>query len=117
IVILRAVVNVTVPVPLVAMSDEEPEKLIVLLALPARFLFAASVTAPPKVIVLNSLPADPIVRLALKSGRALTAIVSAVLPRLIFSELLGFAKSVVSMVTLKRDKVLLVPSSASVTAF
>src|SRR2546423_6284511 len=92
--ILRAVVSETVPVPLVARSLVVFGRLIVLDASPERLLLAASVTAPLKVIVLNGFAPVPIVRLALKSGGALTVIVSAELPRLIVSEPVGFAKSV-----------------------
>src|SRR4030095_5750636 len=89
-----AAVKLIVPVPLVVSGFAPFERSIAMAALAARLLFAASVIAPLKAMVLN----EPIVRLALKSGRALTATVSAALPRLIVSDAVGLAMSVVSKV-------------------
>src|SRR6185369_15020325 len=88
-----AAFKLIVPVPLVVSAFDPFERLIVPEALVARLLFAASVIASLKVTVLNSLPAEPIVRFAVKSGSALTARVSAGSPRLIVSDPVGLAKS------------------------
>ena len=113
-----AVVSPIVPVPLVARLLAELDRLIVLSAKPARFLPDASVTAPLNVIVLNSLPADPIVMLEFRSGKAFTAIVSAALPRFMVTELVGFENVVASNVApLSVERPLAaVPSSARVAA-
>src|SRR5450432_2149846 len=115
-----AVVIKIVPDPEVARLLAAFGRLIVLDAKAIRVLSAANVTAPLNVTVLNSLPGAPMNRLEVRSGRALTAIVSDALPRLICTEPVGLAKSVVSNVPalLKRDiPLLVVPSSASVAAF
>ena len=115
--IFVAVVRAMIPPPLVARSLVVFGKLIVLIAKPARLLPEASVTAPLNVIVLNSPPpAEPIVRLDVRSGKAFTTIVSAALPRLIVSELVGFENVVASNVApLNVERPLAaVPSSASV---
>src|SRR5947199_7055004 len=101
---LRAVVSATVPVPLVARSLAALGRLIVLDASPERFLFDASVIAPLKVSVLKGFAPVPIVKLEVRSGNALTIIVSAELPRLMVTEPVGLEKSVASNVApLKRD--------------
>ena len=51
---------------------------------------------PPRVTVPSGAAADPTVKPAVRSGRALVARVSVALPRLMVSEFLGAAKSVVS---------------------
>jgi len=80
-------------------------------------LFSArlSVTA----IVASGAAKEPTLKPAVKSGSAWIVSVSAALPRLIVSELVGLAKSVVSNVApLSRDNPLPgVPSSESVAAF
>src|SRR5262245_51972114 len=71
---------------------------------------------PAIVIALKVAAALPMIRPRLKSGRVLIVSVSAALPRLIVSELVGFRKSVVSIVgPLRRERPLPgVLSSASV---
>jgi hypothetical protein len=61
-------VKLIVPLPLVASMFAPFERLIILDAFAARVLFGASVIAPLKVMVPNSLPGEPIARLALKSA-------------------------------------------------
>src|SRR6185295_6181005 len=113
---LRVEFSVIVPVPLVEIPVEIFRTLVVSAE---RFLLAASASVPVKSTSVNGLAFVPIVRLALKSGTAATVMKSVALPRLIVSEPLGLAKSVVSIVPpLRRDKVLpLVPSSWRVMLF
>src|SRR5262245_42222314 len=117
--ISRAVVSEIAPVPLVARSLVAFGRLIVPPALAIRFLAAARLTAPAKMMVLKGLAAEPIVKLAVKSGKAFTVIASAALPGLIVIEPVGLAKSVVSNVAaLSRERPLpRVPSSPSVATF
>src|SRR5262245_54601615 len=100
----RAVVKLTEPVPLtdILIAKGVGSRLIVPVAWAERLLSAASVSLPANVILLNSLPAEPTVSPALKSvlGKSLTVNVSAALPRLIVTDPLGFAKTVVSYVPL-----------------
>ena len=83
-------------------------------AYPERDLLAAKFTVPAKLRLASGLASEPSVNVALKSGSALTVIVSDALPRLIVSEPVGLTKVVVSKVApLSRESVLLTPSSPS----
>src|SRR5262245_12107587 len=117
--ILREVVNETPPAPLVVISLVAFGRLIVPATKAARLLSLASVTTPLTVKVLNGLAAAPIVRPAVKSGRPLMVNVSPAFPRLIVTDPVGLAKSVVSNVPFplrSRDMPLLdVPSSSRIT--
>src|SRR4051812_21449620 len=119
---LRWVVRVIWPEPPTAEARTAPAlRLIVPDEYANRDLPIPALKAPLKVTVLKSLAGEPMNRLEFRSGdKAPTAIVSAALPRLIWSELVGLLKSVVSKVPplLKRDMPLPeVPSSARVAAF
>ena len=118
---LWAVVIFTTPVPLVEMSLVLFGKLTAPAALATRFMLEARVTAPTNESRSKGLPVEPIVRLAVKSGRAETVRSSVALPRLTVSEPVGLAKLVSPNVFGEldnRDSVLpVVPSSSSVTTF
>src|SRR5262245_36356570 len=94
--ILRAVVSVIVPLPVVVKSLVAFGKLIDPVANAARFLLANKARPPANATSVNSLPAAPIVSPALKSGNALMLRTSAAVPRLIVSVPGGFEKSVVA---------------------
>src|SRR5437879_2046927 len=92
--ILRAAVSEIDPVALT------PTWLVPRLIAPAanavKLLSRPSDTSPANVRPSNGLPTVPIARPAVKSGIALIISVSAGLPQLIVSELVGLAKTVVS---------------------
>src|SRR5262245_8114939 len=105
------------PLPVVCRSLLELDNVIVP-AFAERSLPEASAIAFVKSIELNLLPLVPTASPALKSGSEFTVIVSAALPLLTVTVPVGFAKSVVSNVApFSRDRVLLMPSSPSVTVF
>src|SRR5690242_13332604 len=95
---LRAVVRLIEPVPVTATLLVEFGRLIGPVALAERLLFAARVRPPAKAMELNSLPAEPSVRLELKSvvARLLAVSVSPELLGLIVAEAVGLVKNVVA---------------------